>query len=133
MQVPKCFYPQGSFSRIPGSKGLIGGLLPTPSYKLHCYKYPLPRTLCYCRLLQILAALLFFHLPTPFLWCFALAGTCGKRYGSFIVLAVWAYRLGYLPGTKLEKTQRTSPPASDYIWFWYICCSTKPSRKKHNF
>ena len=133
MSVPRCFCPQGSFSRIPGSRGLVGGLLPTSWHKPYYRKYSLPCTPRYCRQLQILAALLSFYPLAFFLYCLASAEIWGKRYGSSIISAVWVYRLGYPPGVKLEKAQRISPLAFDYIWFWYICYSTKLSRWKRNF
>ena len=63
MQVPRCFRPRGSLSRIPGSRGLVGGPLPTPWRKPRCRKYPLPRTPRYRRRLRILAAPLSSHPP----------------------------------------------------------------------
>ena len=115
MQVARCFRPRGSVSRIPGSRGLVGGPLPTPYRKPYCYKYPLTPTLHYCRRLQIVAALLSSRPPAPSLYCFAPAETCGKRHGSFIVLAVRVYKLRYPLGAKLKNAQKTSPPASDCI------------------
>ena len=117
MQVPRCFCPQGSLSRILGSRGLVSSPLPTPWRKLHCRKFPLSHTLGYCRRLRILAAPLSFRLPALFLWCPAPAETRGKLHGSSIILAVRVCRLGYLPGAKLEKAQRTSPSASNCVWF----------------
>ena len=117
MQVPRCFRPQGSLSRIPASRGLVGGPLPTPWRKPRYRKYPPPRTPRYRLRLRILAALLSSRLPAPFLCCPATARTCGKRHKSSIISAVQVCRLGYPPGAKLEKAQRTSPPASDCVWF----------------
>ena len=117
MQVPRCFYPQGSFSRISGSRSLVGGLLPTPWHKPRYHKYLPPCIPCYCHRIRILAAPLSLRLSAPFLWCPALARTREKHHGSSIVSAVRVCRLGYSLGVKLEKAQRTSPPASDCIWF----------------
>ena len=117
MQVPRCFRPRGSLSRIPGSRGLVGGPLPTPWRKPRCREYPPPRTPRYRRRFRILAAPLSSRLPAPFLWCPTPAGTRGKPYGSSIVSVVRVCRLGYPPGAKLEKAQRTSPPASNCVWF----------------
>ena len=133
MQVSRCFRLQGSFSRIIGSRGLVGGPLPTPRRKPHCRKYFPPYTPRYCRRLQILAFWLTSRPPAPLLRCLALAEIRGKRHRTSIVLVVRVCRLGYLLGAKLEKTQRTPPLASNYVWFWCICCSTKLSRQEHNF
>ena len=133
MQVPRYFRPQNSFFRVPGSRGLVDSPFPTPWRKPHCCKYSLPRISRYCYWLQILAALLSSRPPTPFLWCLTLAGLYRKRHGSFIVLAVRVYRLGYPLSAKLEKTQRISPSAFDCVWFQYICCSIKFFCQEHNF
>ena len=106
-----------SLSRIPGSRGLVVGPLPTPWHKLRCREYPLSCTPRYRRQLRILAVPLSSRPLTPSLWCPAPAGTRGKRHGSSIISAVRVCRLGYPPGAKLEKAQRTSPPASDCVWF----------------
>ena len=133
MQVPRCFCPWGSLSRISGSRGLVVGSLPTFWHKLRCHKYPLYHTPYYYYQLQIPSSPLFSCLPAPSLWYLAPAGICRKYHGSSIVLAVRVYRLGYPPSAKLEKAQKTSPSASDCIWFWYICCSTKSSHREPNF
>ena len=133
MQAPRSFRPQSSFSKILSSKDLVDGLLPTFQYKPRYCKYLLPFTPCYHRRLRILAAPLSFSLPVFSLQCPALAKTYEKHHGSFIVLAIRVCRLGYPAGVKLEKAQKTSLLVFDYIWFWYIYCSTKSSYQKHNF
>ena len=133
MQVPRCFRPWCSLSKIPGSRGLVGGPLPTFSHKPRCREYSPPHTSHYCCRLWIRVVSLSSRPLAPFLWCFALAKIHEKRHGSSIVSAAQVCRLGYSPGVKLEKAQRTLPPASNCIWFWYICCSTKLSRRERNF
>ena len=133
IQVLRCFHPHGSLSRILSSRSLVAGPLPTPWRKPHYREYPPPRTPCnYCRL-RILAAPLSSRLSALFLCCFAPVRTHWKRHEFSIVLAVGVCRLGYLLGAKLEKAQKTSPLASNCVWFWYICCSTKFSRREGNF
>ena len=133
MQVPRCFHPRSSLSRILGSRGLVDGPLPTPWRKPRYRKYPPPCVPRYRRRLWILAAPLSSRPLASSLWCPAPARICEKHHGSSIILVVRVCRLGYPPGAKLEKAQRTSPPASDCIWFWYICCSTKHFRRERNF
>ena len=133
MQVSRCFCPWGSLSRIPSNRGLVGNPLPTPWRKPHCRKYPLPCTPRYCRRLWILAAPLSSRLLAPFFYCPIPVKTHGKRYRFSIVSAVRVCKLGYPTGAKLEKAQRTSLLASDCVWFWYICYSTKPSCLERNF
>ena len=88
MQVPRYFCSWGSLSKIPSSRDLVGGPLPTPWRKPRYREYPLPRIPRYRRRLQILTAPLSSCLPAPSLWYPTLAGTREKRYGSFIVSAV---------------------------------------------
>ena len=133
MQVLRCFCPLGSLSRIPSSRALVGDPLLTLWRKPRYCKYSLPCTPRYRRRFWIIATPLSLCLSAPSLWYFASARTCEKRHRSLIILAVWVYRLGYPPGVKLEKNLKISSPASDCIWFWYICYSTKLSHQEYNF
>ena len=112
MQVPRCFYPQGSLFRILGSRGLVGSLLLTPWRKSRCCKYLLLCTPCYRRRLRILAATLSSRLPAFSLCCLVLAGICKKCHGSFIVLAVWIVGLAnhWVQNSKKPKKLRLQLP-----------------------